>query len=219
MLQLNGIGKTFAGPQGPVAAVRNLDLSLKPGDFVGIQGESGSGKSTLLLIAGGLLRPDTGTVKVGESDVYGLDERRRGLLRAASIGFVFQQFHLIPYLSVLDNIMVPALSAGRTQALGRALELAARFQLAGRTMHVPAKLSVGEQQRTALARALINKPSLILADEPTGNLDAENAAMVLKSLAEFSASGGSVLLVTHDDRAAGYARRWLRMDAGVLSAA
>jgi len=217
MLELKNVSKSFAGPQGPVATLRGLDLSLRPGDFVAVRGPSGCGKSTLLLVAGGLLKPDAGTVSIKGTDIYGLDQRRRSLLRATSVGFVFQQFHLVPYLSILDNIMAPALAVAGGQARERANEMIKRFQLADRAMHVPAKLSVGEQQRAALARAMINTPALILADEPTGNLDPDNAAIVMSALAGFTAAGGCVLLVTHDERAEKHAKTAYRMQAGMLA--
>jgi len=205
-----------------------VSLSVQPGELVVVRGPSGCGKTTLLLAAGALLTPDEGRVLVDGQDPYGLPREERARLRAATIGFVFQQYHLIPYLSVLENVMTPALAV-RDQSYqrsavmcsenpcttrSRAAELLERFQLADRADHLPAELSTGERQRTALARALFNRPSLLLADEPTGNLDPENAAIVLKHIAEFARSGGAVLVVTHDEAAKPYADQIIHLRKG-----
>jgi ABC-type lipoprotein export system ATPase subunit len=207
MLEIKTISKTYTGSAGPVRALVSFSLSLQPGEFVAVQGPSGCGKTTLLLAAGGLLRPDSGTVVVEGTDLYTLSSEARARFRAAHLGFVFQQFHLVPYLSVLDNVLCPALAVEVPNARSRAVELIERFGLAGRLHHVPAELSTGERQRTALARALLPRPRLLLADEPTGNLDSDNGAAVLKHLAQFAHAGGAVLLVTHDLRAAEYTDR------------
>jgi ABC-type lipoprotein export system ATPase subunit len=198
-----------------VRALDGVSLALEPGDFVVVQGPSGCGKSTLLLAAGWLLRPDQGAVRIDGQDVYDLSPEDRSRFRAARLGFVFQQFHLVPYLDVLDNILVPTLALPPDAGLrDRALGLAERFGMTDRLHHVPAALSVGERQRTALARALLNRPALLLADEPTGNLDAENGRLVLEALAEFARNGGAVLLVTHDEDAGRFAQRRLRLQNG-----
>lgn len=215
-LQLEHVSRTYRSSQTTVRAVDDVSLSVSKGEFLAVQGPSGCGKSTLLLMAGGLLRPDSGQVLIDEQSPYALPPDQRAEFRAHSVGFVFQQFHLIPYLSVIDNILAPAL-AGRgdpVQMRERASQLLERFGLGPRREHVPAKLSSGERQRVALARALLNEPTLILADEPTGNLDHQNADAVLGYLSEFSADGGAVLLVTHDDRAVAHAHGVVRMDAG-----
>jgi ABC-type lipoprotein export system ATPase subunit len=231
MLTITGLRKTFRGPSGMVSALADAELSVAAGEFVSVQGPSGCGKTTLLLAAGGLLPPDSGRVQVDGQDVYALSGEARARLRAEKIGFVFQQFHLVPYLSVLDNVLVPSLALPfscplpateggsgeeRSAVRERALELTRQFGLTERLRHVPAQLSTGERQRTALARAMLNGPKLILADEPTGNLDGENARAVLSSLREFARSGGAVLLVTHDPAAAEYAGRRLRFKEGRL---
>jgi len=219
VLELEHVCKSFrTSPNREVRAVIDVSLSLQPGEFVAVRGPSGCGKSTLMLIAGGLLAPDQGTVRVNGEAPYNLGVDARARFRAKWIGFVFQQFHLIPYLSVLDNVLAPALAVGNSDP-ARARELIAHFGLAHRVDHVPAQLSTGERQRTALARALLNRPQLLLADEPTGNLDPESADAVLGYLAEFAQQGGAVLLVTHDDHAASVAQRTAlirdgRLDAG-----
>jgi ABC-type lipoprotein export system ATPase subunit len=172
----------------------------------------------LLLIAGGLLKPDAGQVLLVGQDPYALSPDARARFRAGNIGFVFQQFHLVPYLSVLDNILAPTLARPAENANERATELARRFGLADRQDHTPGELSTGERQRTALARALLHKPQFLLADEPTGNLDEASGKVVLGHLAEFAKAGGAVLLVTHDPRAAEYATRTVRMEGGRITA-
>ncbi len=211
MLELESVAKTYPGPKGPVRAVAGLTLRVDAGEFVAVRGPSGCGKTTLLLMAGALLRPDSGKVRLNGTDPYALPAEGRSRFRAANVGFVFQQFHLVPYLSVLENVLAPSLAMPDPGARPRATELVERFGLRERIFHVPAQLSTGERQRTAMARALLNRPRALLADEPTGNLDAASGKMVLDAMAEFAASGGAVLLVTHDDRAAKYARRLIEL--------
>ena len=217
MLSLHAVAKIFSGPDGGVVALDDVTLSVEGGEFVAVCGPSGSGKSTLLLVAGALLTPDRGEVCLGDADVYALDGKGRNRLRAEKIGFVFQQFHLLPYLTVLENVLTPSLALKRPGAEERARELIARFGLESRIAHIPAQLSTGEKQRVALARALLNEPSLILADEPTGNLDEKSGAVVLESLGAFAADGGAVLMVTHDQGAAGLAHRSVHMRDGRLA--
>jgi len=206
LLQLQNVSKTYRTGTNEVRAVDDVSLNVNAGEFVAVQGPSGCGKTTLLLMAGGLLAPDSGTVTVGGENPYALPADRRARFRAANIGFVFQQFHLVPYLSVLENVLSASLVTKSANARQRADELLDRFGLQHRSHHVPGELSTGERQRTALARALMNRPQLILADEPTGNLDSEHAEIVLKHLAEV-AQNAAVLLVTHDMRALKYAGR------------
>jgi ABC-type lipoprotein export system ATPase subunit len=214
LLELAQIAKTYrAGQPGEVRALTGVDLTLAAGEFVAVQGPSGCGKTTLLLIAGGLLAPTSGRVRLNQEDPYALSADQRASFRAQHLGFVFQQFHLIPYLSVLDNVLAPALAAAVPDARERAEELVARFGLHSRRGHVPGELSTGERQRTALARALLNRPRLLLADEPTGNLDRENAGVVLDHLAAFAREGGAVLLVSHDAQAVQHADRIVPLPA------
>lgn len=217
ILELRDIAKTYRGPSGPVQALAGVSLDIASGEFVAVQGPSGCGKSTLLLAAGGLLRPDAGRVSIGGQDPYALSPDARAAFRAAHVGFVFQQFHLVPYLSVIDNVLTPSLALKRPGAPERAARLIAQFGMSDRRHHVPEQLSVGECQRTALARALLNGPQLLLADEPTGNLDLENARVVLDALAGFARAGGAVLLITHDPEAASRADRVLSLAAGRLA--
>ena len=218
MLEFKNVTKWFDGAEGKVTALNEISFSVQPAELLAIRGPSGCGKTTLLLIAGGLLSPDSGQIGLNGRDPYELSPEMRNELRAQTIGFVFQQFHLIPYLTVRQNIQVASLAAPANEAAERTQELISHFGLEDRAGHVPAQLSTGERQRTALARALLNRPKVILADEPTGNLDEDNARTVLGYLSQYVSDGGGVLLVTHDDRAASHATRTLKMSQGQLIA-
>ncbi len=215
-LKIVNVNKTFRGPQGEVRAVEDASLDLNSGEIKMVYGPSGCGKTTLLLMAGGLLRPDSGKIIVADKNVYELNAEQRNLARAKNIGFVFQQFHLIPYLTVLQNIMLPSIALSCPEPASRAKSLVSQFNLNHRSLHYPSQLSTGERQRVALARALFHNPELILADEPTGNLDEDNAKQVLKYLRDFAEKGGSVLLVTHDNSARKYATAEIAMKQGKL---
>jgi ABC-type lipoprotein export system ATPase subunit len=216
MLRLQDVGKTYSGKQPEVQAIDGISLTVEAKEAVAIQGPSGCGKSTLLLICGALLRPTGGTVFVAEIDPYQLSADARSTFRAQNVGFVFQQFHLVPYLNVLQNILTANVPNPQPRPVERAEELIRHFGLEDRRRHVPAELSVGERQRVALARALFHRPKLVLADEPTGNLDPNNAVNVLDALREYADAGAAVLMVTHDPHAAQRAHRVLHMDRGHL---
>ena len=218
MLSIESLTKTYRGPDAGVTAIQNVSLEISAGEFVAVTGPSGCGKSTLLLAAGGLMAPDSGTVQVDGEDLYAIGPEARAKFRARNIGFVFQQFHLVPYLSVAENVLTAAMAAGNPDAASRASELLGQFGLTDRAAHVPSELSTGEKQRTALARALLNAPGLLLADEPTGNLDGANAETALSHLKDFASEGGAVLLVTHDSRAESFADRSVRIEDGQLLA-
>ena len=216
LIEFEAVSKHFAGPAGTVAALEGVSFTLAPGEFVGVCGPSGCGKSTLLLVAGTLLRPTAGRVVLAGCDVYAATAAARRRLRAATIGFVFQQFHVLPYLTVLENVLAPSVALPAPDARQRAEALVEQFGLSERRDHLPAQLSTGERQRTALARALLNRPQVLLADEPTGNLDPENGGLVLAALAAFAAAGGAVLMVTHDPDAVRRAGRILTLERGQL---
>jgi len=216
-LDLQNVSRTYAGPEGPVVGLKDASLRVAPGEFTAVRGPSGCGKSTLLLTCGGLLTPDRGRAVLAGQDLYALSHDARARFTAQHVGFVFQRFHLIPYLSVLDNVMVPGLAVPSSRARSRAEELIERFGLKHRSRHVPGQLSTGERQRTALARALLNEPKVILADEPTGNLDPDSAEAVFRYLSQFVADGGAVLMVTHDAQSATVADRVVQMADGVLA--
>ncbi len=215
VLAINQLGKSFPSAAGEVHAVRDVSLEIAAGELVALRGPSGCGKSTLLMAAGGLLEPTSGSVEINGTDLYSLGQDGRAQFRAENIGFVFQQFHLIPYLDVRDNILAASLATARAEG-ERVDELLEIFGLQQRAHHVPAALSTGEKQRTAMARALLNNPKLILADEPTGNLDQDNAEALLEQLSGFSGKGGAVLLVTHDARVDDHAGRTIEISDGNL---
>ena len=225
MLEFKNVSKWFSvksskgnGTGGKVTALKEVSFSVRPGELLAVRGPSGCGKTTLLLTAGGLLHPSAGQISVAGQDPYELDPEQRSQLRARMIGFVFQQFNLIPYLTVRQNILAASLAMPGRKGAERASSLIDRFGLADRADHVPAQLSTGERQRTALARALLNEPKVILADEPTGNLDEDNAQTVFGYLSQYVSDGGCVLLVTHDARAAAHATRTIQMNAGQIVA-
>ena len=216
MLQIERVSKLYRKAESVIPALDQAWIGVNAGEFVVVHGPSGSGKTTLLLSAGGLLAPDDGQVLVHGRDPYRLPREKRARLRAEMIGFVFQQFHLIPYLTVRENVLAPSLALPAGDARERGEELIEHFNLSARAAHMPSELSTGERQRTALARALLNRPRLLLADEPTGNLDPENASVVLTYIAEFARTGGAVLMVTHNELAAACADRIVQMREGRL---
>ena len=203
---------------GSVTALAPFDLSVDVGQFIAIKGASGSGKTTLLLTLGGMLRPTEGTVLFDGTDLYAKSVPERADYRAQEVGFVFQMFHLVPYLDLLGNVLLACPGKPSVAVRQRAGRLLDELDLAKRANHRPGELSAGERQRLAVARALLNRPKLILADEPTGNLDSENAAEVIRHLAEFHRSGGTVVLVTHGAAAETHADRILRLEQGRLVA-
>ena len=218
MLEIKNLDKIYNRPDGILRAVDDVSFHVKTGEFVAMQGASGSGKTTVLLCAGGLQAPDKGGISINGMDPYRMTPDGRAQFRASNIGFVFQQFHLIPYLSVIDNVLAPSWALPDQSVNGRAQELIERFNLSARSDHKPSELSTGEQQRTAMARALMNNPMLLLADEPTGNLDRANAEIILNYLIEFAESGGAVLMVTHSEEAALYAKRIIHLANGKIQA-
>ena len=191
-----------------MTALDGVDLKVDDGEFVAMVGPSGSGKSTLLHLAGGLDVPDEGRVMVGDRDVATLDAGKRALMRRREVGFVFQFFHLIPSLTVVENVTLPLVLDGKRSRNGHVERLLDRMGISHRRDHLPGELSGGEMQRAAIARALVHEPALVLADEPTGNLDSANAAEVLDLLCtEVSDAGAALLVVTHDERVADRADR------------
>jgi putative ABC transport system ATP-binding protein len=219
MLRFQQVSKLYRTRRGEVKSLDALNLEVKTGEFLVIRGPSGCGKTTLLLTGGGMLRPSSGTVLFNGQNLYDLSPRQRAALRAASVGFVFQMFHLVPYLTVLENVLLGATVAPEKDLKTRASELLGPLGLSARAHHTPAQLSTGERQRTALARALLNRPQVILADEPTGNLDPANAGEVLHHLKQFHSAGGTVLLVTHGTAADSYADRHVEMQSGRIEGA
>lgn len=217
MIALENVSKVYRTRDGEVRALDDVSLTVEPGQFVTVRGPSGCGKSTVLMTVAGMARPTSGRAVLDGEDLYALPPRRRAAIRADKIGFVFQMFYLVPYLSAWENVLLPAL-AGAAPERDAAREMVERLGLADRLGHRPAELSTGERQRVALARALLTRPKLILADEPTGNLDPENAEEVMGYLAEFHRDGGTVLLVTHSELADQYAQQTFRLERGRIVA-
>jgi ABC-type lipoprotein export system ATPase subunit len=219
LIEALDLNKTYRDRQGqPVPVLKGLTLQLAAGEFVAVSGTSGCGKSTLLNILGCLERPDGGTYRFDGQDLSACPERQRAELRNRRIGFVFQNFHLLAFLSAQENVALPFLYAGASQAptKGQAATLLASVGLAGKERRYPGELSGGEQQRVAVARALALGADLILADEPTGNLDAATAKEVLDLFDRLVQQGKTVLLVTHDPTVAGRARRRLHLQGGKI---
>jgi len=216
VLRMESVSKTYSRRGKEVCALDNMTLVIPRGDFVSIVGPSGSGKSTFLLMLGGMLSPASGRVLVDGVSLYDLDTEERAALRRKTIGFVFQTFNLIPYLTALENVQVPLMLAGvdGNEKSERAAELLGRLGLGDRLDHKPSELSVGQQQRVALARVQANDPPVILADEPTGNLDPETGQAVLAFLEEVNREGRTIVMVTHDLRAAEKAKRVIRLVEG-----
>jgi putative ABC transport system ATP-binding protein len=215
VLAARGIGKTVKSGDRDLVILRDIDLAVMPGEALAILGASGSGKSTLLALLAGLDTPTAGTVLLDGADLFALDEDARAELRGRAVGFVFQSFQLLPSLTALENVMLPLELAGRADAEAAAREILARVGLGERLQHYPKHLSGGEQQRVALARAFVVRPKLLLADEPTGSLDAESGEAVIALLFELNREAGTTLvLVTHDEQLARRCQRALRLAAG-----
>ena len=218
--ELEGVRKIYSVGRSLVPALRGLDLQIAAGEFLAIAGPSGSGKSTLLALLGGLDRPSAGRICWGGQDLAGFSEDQLARWRSEQVGFLFQTFNLISPLSAAQNVELPLLLRGVTRRIRRerARQLLGRVGLAERAEHKPTELSGGEQQRVALARALANDPPIILADEPTGNLDSQVGAQVLLLLQELHREGRTVVLVTHNPAAAGYGERAIRLKDGRVEA-
>lgn len=218
MLRMEAVSKNYNRRSQAVAALRDASVHIPKGDYVSIVGPSGSGKSTLLLMLGGMLSPTEGRVYLNGQSLYDLTPDERAAVRKRNIGFVFQTFNLIPYLSALENVQIPLFLVGidESDQTDRATELLERVGLGDRLDHKPSELSVGQQQRVALARVLANDPKVILADEPTGNLDPETTKQVIAFFDELNQEGRTIVLVTHDPAAAAKARRTLRLVDGAI---
>lgn len=220
MYRLEDVTKAYHRRAERVVALQPVRLEIDKGDYVAIVGPSGSGKTTLLSLLGGMLSPDAGRVWLDQHSLYETSAPRRARLRGELVGFIFQTFNLLPYLSALENVQVPLYLAGLSTAdqRTRAAALLERVGLAERMDHKPAEMSVGQQQRVAMARTLANRPPVILADEPTGNLDPESRQRVLDFLAEFHGQGHTIVVATHDNFVAEQARRKLTLRDGAIAA-
>jgi putative ABC transport system ATP-binding protein len=213
IVALNAIEKVYRTAELETYALRDVSLSIAPGEYVAIAGPSGCGKSTLLAILGLLDTPSNGTYMLGDQSVAGLRAEERSIIRNERIGFIFQNFNLIGDLNVEENVELPLIYRGisRGERRRRVAEALARVEMSHRSRHAPAQLSGGQQQRVAVARALAGEPALLLADEPTGNLDSQNGESVMELLDELHAAGSTVVMVTHDARFAGRAKRTIRL--------
>jgi len=216
MIDLKGLSKTYTVSKAPVHAVRTLDLTIPDGQFVSVVGHSGSGKSTLLSMMGGLARPDTGSVTIDGVDIWGFDDRSRSRLRNDKFGFIYQFASLMPTLTAAENVLLPTVF-GKVRPLAEAVRLLERVGLGDKANRYPSQLSGGEQQRVAIARAFINEPSIVLADEPTGELDEETESAIMDLLQEINRAGGvTIVMVTHSTELAVRAQRRLRMKHGAV---
>lgn len=209
MIKLESVGKTYNGRGMPVHALRDVNLQVAEGEMVAVMGPSGSGKSTLLTILGAMNPPTQGRVAVDGINVYSLGPEKQADFRHEYVGFVFQQLQLLPYLTALENVLLALTIArlSRTEKRERSRQALARVGLVGKEDRLPYQLSGGEQGRVAVARAIVNQPPLLLADEPTGNLDQATGTQVLELLRDLNSGGQTVIMVTHDDRAGAYASR------------
>ncbi len=218
LISIQDLTKTYSLGENTVHALRGVSLEIERGEFVAITGPSGSGKSTMMHILGCLDRPTSGKFLLGGRDVSNLTRDELAEIRNTQIGFVFQGFNLLPRTTAVENVEVPLLYSRPVRAAAerrsRALKALTAMGLADRAEHHPSQLSGGQQQRVAIARALVNEPDLLLADEPTGNLDAQSAAEVMRLLQELNRSGRTIVLVTHDPAMAANARRTVRLDGG-----
>jgi len=217
IVRVKGLTKKVGSGDDSLTILHGVEFDVRPGEAVAIVGASGSGKSTLLGLLAGLDIPTSGHVHIADEDLFSLDEDARAALRGRLVGFVFQSFQLLPALNALENVMLPLELAGRADAEERAKDILARVGLAERLRHYPKQLSGGEQQRVALARAFVTRPKLLLADEPTGNLDARTGKEIIGLLFELNREQGTtLLLVTHDEALASRCGRRLRLAGGEM---
>ncbi|MBI3956730.1 MAG: ABC transporter ATP-binding protein [Candidatus Kerfeldbacteria bacterium] len=216
MLQLQGINKVYFRGSERLEVLKNISFSVERGEFVAIMGPSGSGKSTLMNIIGCLDVPTSGSYILDGNDISSLKPRQLARIRLTSIGFIFQNFNLLPRLSALGNVLVPLVYSGATDRDRKAQRMLERVGLGGRVMHRPRQLSGGEMQRVAIARALMNNPKVVLADEPTGNLDSRSGVEIMKLFHELHGQGRTIMMVTHDHDLARNADRVITLYDGTL---
>lgn len=218
LIEIRGIGKDYQAGETLVRAIRDMDVYIDDGEFIAIMGQSGSGKSTLLSIVGGLNHPTKGSVCVDTLDVYGLTSEQRADFRSEYLGIIFQSFQLIPYLTVMENVKLPMAVTGikDSEQQKRALQILERIGLANKAKRLPDQLSGGEQERVAIARAIVNHPPILLADEPTGNLDSETAEGVMGLLMALNNEGQTIIMVTHNPGVTRFASRTIHVRDGLV---
>ena len=218
LIKIENLTKHYTSGEETVEALRGVDMTIEAGEFITIMGQSGSGKSTLLSVLGGMNHPTTGEVEMAGVQLYQLPGEKLADFRAQKLGFVFQSFHLIPYLTALENVMLPLAivklgTAAKKSAARQALE---QVGLGGKLDRLPNQLSGGEQERVAIARAIVNTPQILLADEPTGNLDSKNSDEVMALFRELNRAGQTVVMVTHNPENGAYADRTIHLKDGVV---
>jgi len=213
-----GAAKEFGTGESKVAAVRHIDVSIEQGELIAIMGESGAGKSTILSMLGGLLTPTRGTVSIGGVRIYELKRDKLADFRREFMGFIFQSFQLVPYLNVLENVQLPLAVTHHSEAEKKQLALSAleRVGLKDKAYRLPNQISGGEQERVAIARAVVNEPPILYADEPTGNLDSRNSAEVMSLLKQLNSEGETIVMVTHSRKNAEYADRLIEVSDGTI---
>lgn len=218
MITVTSLTKNYPAGEGAVAALRGIDLTIQTGEFVCIMGQSGSGKSTLLTILGGMCHPSSGRAEVDGTALYDLDDDGLADFRARQFGFVFQSFHLVPYLTAQENVMLPLAPLKLTAAEKRSMasDALARVGLSGKEGRLPSRLSGGEQERVAIARAVVNRPAILFADEPTGNLDSATSDQVMELFADLHRAGQTIVMVTHNPDNGRYAQRTIRLKDGLV---
>jgi putative ABC transport system ATP-binding protein len=219
LIEIRNIGKDYQDGETTVQAIREMDFYIDDGEFVSIMGQSGSGKSTLLSILGGLNHPTRGRILLDSLDIYKLSSEQRADLRSEYIGVIFQSFQLIPYLTVLENVKLPMAITGKKAKVQdkMARDVLARVGLANKADRLPDQLSGGEQERVAIARAIVNKPPILLADEPTGNLDSKTADEIMDLLKELNRDGQTIIMVTHNPEACKHTTRIIQVRDGSCS--
>lgn len=213
MIELNNISKKYTKAAEVFTALKDVTFQIERGDFCSVIGPSGAGKSTLLYVIGGLIHPDYGSVKYNGKDIYKLKASESNQYRKKHLGFMFQQFHLMPYLTVEENIKLACYDKKHPEKIGYYLGKCSLTELRNK---YPSELSVGEKQRTAFIRAIISKPDLLLADEPTGNLDNVNSEILMSLVKDYNKDGGTVVLVSHDPGIAGYANKSITLNKGSI---
>jgi len=212
------LNKTYGSGDASVAAVNDISFQIEQGEFVGVMGESGAGKSTLLGMMGAMNAPTSGRLLVDDIDIYSLRQEQQADFRREFLGFIFQSFHLVPYLTVIENVMLPlvVVKANKKKKRAMALEALARVGLEDKADRLPNQISGGEKERVAIARSIVNEPPVLLADEPTGNLDTKTTREIMELLLQLNRDGMTIIMVTHSPDCAGYAQRILRVSDGKL---
>jgi putative ABC transport system ATP-binding protein len=217
-IEADHLVKKYGEGEAAFVAVKGMDFHIDQGEFLAVMGESGSGKSTLLSMMGALNSPTSGTYRVDGIDVYGLTQDQRAEFRREYLGFIFQSFHLIPYLTVIENVLLPFATVKMKSSEKREMAHNAlkHVGLLGKEKRLPSEISGGEQERVAIARAIVNEPTILLADEPTGNLDTKTSRSIMDLFLSLNSDGMTIVMVTHSEESAKYARRTLRVSDGLL---